>query len=121
MPDKLNRREFLYLGGLALGSSALSRLTLLRGAAISAQSRFQSPLRIPRVLAPLRTDETADYYEITQQKSETEILSGLRTQVWGYNGVFPGPTIKSRKGRTAVVKHRLTPICLNLLTQKGSF
>src|SRR5215470_7880026 len=105
MPDKINRREFLYLGGLALGGSAVSRLILLRGAAISAQSRFQIPLRIPRVLAPLRRDETTDYYEITQQKSETEIIPGLPTQVWGYNGMFPGPTIKARKGRRAVVKH----------------
>jgi spore coat protein A len=104
VPDKINRREFLYLGGFALGSSAVSRLTLLRRAALSAQSRFQNPLRIPRVLAPLRTDETTDYYEITQQKSETEIVLGLPTQVWGYNGMFPGPTIQARKGRTVVVK-----------------
>jgi hypothetical protein len=41
MPGKINRREFLYLGGLALGSSAVSRLILLRGAAVRAQSQVQ--------------------------------------------------------------------------------
>jgi hypothetical protein len=89
MPGKINRREFLYLGGLTLGSSAVSRLILLRGPAVRGESRFELPLRIPRLLAPLRTDETADYYEITQQKSEIEIIPGLPTQVWGYNGIFP--------------------------------
>jgi FtsP/CotA-like multicopper oxidase with cupredoxin domain len=28
------------------------------------------------------------------------------TQIWGYNGSFPGPTIVSRSGRATVVRHR---------------
>jgi spore coat protein A len=35
-----------------------------------------------------------------------EILPGLRTPIWSYDGTFPGPTIESRSGRTTVVHHR---------------
>jgi spore coat protein A len=105
MPNKINRRDFLYLGGLVLAGSTVSRLTLPCSAGISPQSRFAVPLRVPVVLVPVRNDATTDHYEITQQKSETEIIPGLSTQVWGYNGMFPGPTIKSRRGRTVIVKH----------------
>ena len=32
------------------------------------------------------------------QKSQVEILPGLKTEVWSYNGMFPGPTIRQRGG-----------------------
>jgi FtsP/CotA-like multicopper oxidase with cupredoxin domain len=35
-----------------------------------------------------------------------EILPGVRTEVWGYDGIFPGPTLVSRSGRRTVVQHR---------------
>src|SRR4030095_7807207 len=66
---------------------------------------FDVPLPIPRVLEPIRTDETADYYEIVQREERVEILPGRRTTIWGYGGTFPGPTIKARRGRTVVVRH----------------
>ena len=33
-----------------------------------------------------------DHYEIVQREAEVEILPGLRTQIMGYDGTFPGPT-----------------------------
>jgi spore coat protein A len=63
---------------------------------------FTVPLPIPPVLQPSRTG----YYEITQRIADAEILPGLRTRVWGYNGTFPGPTIESRRGRRTMVSHR---------------
>jgi spore coat protein A len=33
-----------------------------------------------------------------------EILPGLTTPIWGYNGTFPGPTIKARSNRRVVVR-----------------
>src|SRR5213079_964741 len=47
-----------------------------------------------------------DRYEIVQRASTAEILPGLRTPIWGYQGIFPGPTIESRSGRTTIVRHR---------------
>ncbi|MFI6577773.1 multicopper oxidase family protein [Nocardiopsis sp. NPDC050513] len=64
------------------------------------------PLPVPPVLEPQRSDAEADYYVITQRSGEAEILPGLTTEVWGYDGIFPGPTIVSRTGRRTVVEHR---------------
>jgi FtsP/CotA-like multicopper oxidase with cupredoxin domain len=44
------------------------------------------------------------YYQIQMRPSVAEILPGVRTPVWGYNGLVPGPTIKARIGEPAVVR-----------------
>ncbi|MFD4254719.1 multicopper oxidase family protein [Amycolatopsis thermoflava] len=75
--------------------------TLLRSAA-KLPEPFTVPLPVPPVLRPVRPG----HYEITQRAAEVEILPGLRTTVWGYDGIFPGPTIESRRGETTVVRHR---------------
>ncbi|MEV0381398.1 multicopper oxidase family protein [Nonomuraea sp. NPDC050643] len=67
---------------------------------------FTVPLPIPPVLKPARTDGTTDYYEIVQKIARAEIIPGRQTEVWGYNGLFPGPTIVSRSGRRTQVTHR---------------
>jgi spore coat protein A len=43
---------------------------------------------------------------MTQQVAQAEILPGLRTAIWGYNGMFPGPTIEARRGRRIIVRLR---------------
>lgn len=102
MPSNFNRREFLVLGGAFVAGHAIARgQHPPQGSRVA---RFQLPLRIPPVLRPVRTDDTTDYYEISQREAEVEILHGLRTDVWGYEGIFPGPTIKARRGRKVVVK-----------------
>ncbi|MDP3969754.1 MAG: multicopper oxidase family protein [Nocardioides sp.] len=67
---------------------------------------FTLPFRVPDVLAPVRQDATTDYYEITQRAADVTILPDTTTQVWGYEGTFPGPTIVSRRGRRVIVRHR---------------
>jgi len=67
-------------------------------------AQFQVPLRIPPVLSPVSSDATTDYYEITIKQAQTEILPRLKTTIWGYNGQFPGPTIKARLRRQTVVR-----------------
>jgi spore coat protein A len=69
------------------------------------RARFQVPLPIPPVLHPTRTDADGDYYEIRQRESRIEIFPGAVTTVWGYEGPFPGPTIRARRGRPVVVHH----------------
>jgi spore coat protein A len=105
---KRTRREMLSLGGTALLAAAAGRNSLAFGAVKSpedlAQWRFAQPLRIPPVLSPVRVDADTDYYEITQKEADIEILPKIVTRVWGYEGMFPGPTIKARRGRTAVVR-----------------
>jgi spore coat protein A len=94
-------------GGLTAGNNSTqgSAGTLLKSAA-KLPEPFRVPLPIPPVLEPIRTDATTDYYRITQKISQAEILPDLRTEIWGYDGIFPGPTIVSRSGRRTVVRHR---------------
>ena len=67
---------------------------------------YQRPLVTPPVLRPVRADGATDYYEVTQQVAQAEMLPGVRTPIWGYNGIFPGPTVISHSGRRTVVRHR---------------
>jgi spore coat protein A, manganese oxidase len=115
---KISRSEFLKLG--LMGGTALvlpfgtpgctSVGQNLTGRLLRSEARlpepFRVPLPVPPVLRPVRSDATADYYEVTQKAGRAEILPGPKTEVWGYEGVFPGPTIESRSGRRTVVRHR---------------
>jgi spore coat protein A, manganese oxidase len=53
----------------------------------------------------VHSDKTTDYYEIIQREAWADSLPGVRTRIWGYNGTFPGPTIRTRRNRTTVVTH----------------
>jgi len=65
---------------------------------------FKRDLPRPAVAEPVSTANGVDRYEITMQEGTAEILEGLETPIRGYDGMFPGPTIRARKGRPVVVK-----------------
>ncbi|MEU0806927.1 multicopper oxidase family protein [Streptomyces sp. NPDC005970] len=60
---------------------------------------YQVPLPVPEAARPVSTAGGVDRYEIVQRAGDLEILPGLRTRVWGYDGQFPGPTFIGRSGR----------------------
>ena len=108
----LNRR-----GLLKLGVAATTGLVVPAGTVLAATRRepfrppvspsvraFSVPLPVPPVLRPVTTGDV-DRYDIRQRVADVEILPGLRTRIWGYDGRFPGPTIEVRSGRTAIVRH----------------
>jgi spore coat protein A len=111
----LSRREFLKLGvaggaGLLLPVGTFG-MTLARARTVENLESppvqpFAVPLPIPPVLEPARKDATTDYYEITQKETTARILPELKTEVWGYEGIFPGPTIVARSGRRVVVRQK---------------
>src|SRR3954469_10139179 len=107
-----SRRDLLKLG--VFGSAALM-LPLERVArtelpltnripASQLPKPFTVPFAKPPVLQPVFEDATTAYYELVQQQTKVEILPGLQTTIWGYNGITPGPTIMNRQGQAAVVR-----------------
>jgi spore coat protein A len=112
----LSRRAFIgagLLAGIGLGvgipfsagaAGSSSTGNLLRSG-LPLPQPFTMPFRTPPVLNPVRSDGDTDYYEITQTAAMASILPGVSTAIWGYNGIFPGPTIISRRARTTVVTH----------------
>ncbi|MES9604408.1 multicopper oxidase domain-containing protein [Actinomadura sp. NPDC000929] len=108
-----------FSSGGALGAVAVAGLTTANalarrpprtGAELSSRVRlpppFQVPLPLPPVLKPVATTGGIDRYEITQREVTAEVLPGVRTPLWTYEGTFPGPTIESRRGRPVSVRHR---------------
>lgn len=110
MARRISRRDALRLGlgvaaGLTLPAIGAGIASSFGAFARTAKvGRFELPLGIPTVLAPTSTDATTDYYDIVQMMMRQEILTGLKTMIWGYNGTFPGPTIKARSNRRVVVR-----------------
>ncbi len=65
---------------------------------------FTRPLAIPPVSTPASSDKFQDYYEITMSEARAEIIPGTLTTIWGYNGLYPGPTIKAKRGRKVIIR-----------------
>ena len=85
----------------------------MTSAALRAQARspfepFQRDLPIVPTLLPVNSTRTQDNYEIAIREGMAEILPGFQTPIYGYEGIYPGPTIRARKGRKIVVRQRNT-------------
>ncbi len=118
--DAWTRRDALRngFGSLALlctvaTPASLDRKSLVTSAAMRAQARSPfEPFRrdLPRIpeLAPVRSTRRAANYELDIREGMAEILPGFQTPIYGYDGIYPGPTIRVRKGRRVIVKQRNT-------------
>ena len=113
---RMSRRGFLGLlggaaAGVALAGCGIGSPTGQTGerlaSAVPLPEPFRVPLPVPPTARPAGVDPSgADLYRITQRVADAEILPGLRTPVLGYDGIFPGPTLDTRRGRPVVVEHR---------------
>ncbi len=65
---------------------------------------FTVPFVVPPVLKPVRSEKARDLYSLTMSERLAEIIPGYRTRVWGFNGIFPGPTFDVERGRPCVVR-----------------
>lgn len=45
-------------------------------------------------------------YEIDQREGIAEIIPGVQTPIWGYDGLFPGPTFRCKLGEPFVVRFK---------------
>jgi FtsP/CotA-like multicopper oxidase with cupredoxin domain len=68
--------------------------------------RFRTPLPIPPTARPTRVTAAADHYVVTQRVARANLLPDRTTEIWGFDGVFPGPTFRGRRGRPMVVTVR---------------
>jgi spore coat protein A, manganese oxidase len=113
------RRDVLKIGGLgALGAVGATALPWGSTLGAKAPSRLPAdlmprPFRArfvrPDVLRPRKSVRGSDgvwtdHFLINERVGRAEIIPGLRTTVFGYNGQVPGPTLNIRQGRRAVVQ-----------------
>ena len=67
---------------------------------------FEAPLPILTPARPVSMDNGTDRYEFTVRPAAARILPGLSTEIWGFDGTFPGPTIEARRGRCVSLRVR---------------
>jgi spore coat protein A len=105
MSVNLTRRDALFLGSRLIVGAAIGCRLPGRPIESPPVPRFRRSFKLPPLLRPVRVDETTDYYEITHRAGAIEILPDMRTAIWGYEGMAPGPTIVATRGRRVVVRH----------------
>jgi spore coat protein A, manganese oxidase len=68
-------------------------------------AKFVDELPIPPVLTPLSQGEDSAYYEVEMKCGSHKFHRDFdETLIYGYNGIYPGPTIETRRGETLHVK-----------------
>ena len=67
---------------------------------------FQRDVPIPAVARPVARSRTLEQYVFTMRPRTADILPGFKTPVLGYDGLYPGPTIKATRGRAVDVRGR---------------
>src|SRR5919112_256846 len=81
--------------------------------------KFQRELLIPPVIEPTETktemvlgkEAKVDYYDVVQKVGYTDLLPAPfpKTQIWGYNGIYPGPTFRqTQHGHYTVISQTNT-------------
>ncbi len=64
---------------------------------------FTAALPIPAVASPTSSDGGVDRYDIRQSAGVARFRPDADTAIWGYDGTFPGPTIRTRRDRPVLV------------------
>ncbi|MFD8526680.1 multicopper oxidase family protein [Streptosporangium canum] len=104
----ISRRGFLgLLGGTGLavagcGTSAGETAGQTLTSARALPAPFTVPLPVPETAVPVRPG----HYEVVQRAARVEIIPGTTTEIWGYDGTFPGPTFDLRRAGRTVIRVR---------------
>lgn len=102
-----SRRAFLgVLGGAGLGVAGCRATDEVAGQLLRSGARPPRPFTVPLPIPDVARPVSPGRYEVTQRVAAAEILPGLRTEVWGYGGTFPGPTFELRRGEPVTVAVR---------------
>ncbi|WP_427007842.1 multicopper oxidase family protein [Pseudarthrobacter sp. H2] len=121
-----SRREVLQVGALGAFSMAgmktsgaglvpavLSPIPSSRLAARNTPVPYRGVFRRPPELVPFATgfddgDRARPFarYALTQKLGQAQFVPGLMTTLAGYNGIFPGPTLRATRGTRVEVRIR---------------
>jgi spore coat protein A len=72
---------------------------------VTTLTKFVDALPIPPKLKPVKKENTYTYYEVTMKETKQSFHRELPlTTVWGYEGIFPGPTIEVNCGEKVFIK-----------------
>ena len=99
----LSRREALAMGALGVAATVGGCVSTTELTA-APDIRFRRDLPISPVLAPKKVDASGAHYEIEQREAKVSILPGVETTAWTYNGTFPGPTIRAKRGTPTILR-----------------
>jgi spore coat protein A, manganese oxidase len=67
--------------------------------------KFVDELPIPQVLNPLSHGNDSSYYEVEMKCGSHKFHRDFNeTIIYGYNGIYPGPTIETKSGQAVQVK-----------------
>ena len=115
--DAWSRRDFMRNGSYSIalvctfGTTSSLKAPKLRhvgrpprAGAGSLFAPFQRDLPIAPALAPVSTKNGVDVYDVDIKEGLAEILPGFETPIYGYEGIYPGPTIYAAKDRPAIVR-----------------
>ncbi len=114
--EGMTRRRFLRVGGgfagmavvgagaFELATRSYPQIGVLLGSQIPMPKLFTRPLALPSVLTPSSQVGAVDAYDVLVRPGTQELVAGHQTEIWGFGGTFPGPTIKARSGRTTLVR-----------------
>ncbi|GAA2637575.1 multicopper oxidase family protein [Dactylosporangium fulvum] len=99
----MNRRQVLAAGVLTAGFASTPLLRATSRAAAPAEP-FSVRMPVPPVLRPAARLPGCAIYHLTMREAPVEILPGRHTTVRTFDGSFPGPTIRARRGETVIVR-----------------
>ena len=114
--DGVTRRAALGrgFGGIALvcsfnfdrtaRTSGKKTSAYVRSASSTPFDPFQRDLPIPPVATPISKTKQLEQYVMTMKPGTAEILSGLDTPILGYNGLYPGPTVRAQRDRPVEIR-----------------
>lgn len=118
-----SRREVLKLGvvgaamtGALAGSAAAATPVPISRSQLAPKNTpvpYRGVFRRPPELVPFQKGfdggdpkRPFERYALTQKLGQAHMLPGLTTTVAGYNGIFPGPTIRAKQGTRTEVRIR---------------
>jgi spore coat protein A len=87
-------------------TASTDQTAVLLPSATPLPERFTVPFVVPPVKRPIAREAGLTTYEIVQRTARAEILPGLSTEIMGYDGLLPGPTIRARRGERVRITHR---------------